>query len=197
MEYFIDLFETWGYLIVLLGSMIEGESIIIPACIFAYNGHLSIYKIMAIAFTGTLIADQGLYYVGRYHGHRFIKRFPSFKAPSERAFKLLHQWDYKFILSFRFIYGIRFISPIVIGAAKYPPNRYIPLNFIAAVCWTLISCGLGYFLGSVIEIIGYAIVEKYIFRFSLCLLAIVLLLGYFAWKKLHHHPDDSPPSEKE
>lgn len=190
MEYFHNLFETWGYLIVFLGSMIEGESIIIPACIFSYNGHLSITKIMIIAFTGTLIADQGLYYIGRYYGKRIIKKFPRFKSPSERAFKLLHQWDYKFILSFRFIYGIRFISPIVIGAAKYPPRRYIPLNFIAAVAWTLISCGVGYFLGSIIEIIGYAIVEKYMFRFSIFLLASVLLIGYFAWKKLHHHTDE-------
>lgn len=195
MEYFHNLFETWGYLIVFLGSIIEGESIIIPACIFSYNGHLDITKIMMIAFTGTLIADQSLYYVGRYYGRSIINRFPRFQKPSQRAFKLLHQWDYKFILSFRFIYGIRMISPIVVGAAHYPPGRYAVLNFIAAIVWTIGSCSLGYFLGSVIEVIGYVIVEKYMFRFSLLLLLIVLTVGYFAWKKLHHHDDE--PKEDE
>lgn len=197
MEYFEHLFDTWGYLIVFIGAIIEGESIIIPACIFSYLGYLSITKVMLIAFTGTLIADQSLYYVGRYYGRSILDRFPRFQKPARRAFKLLHQWDYKFILSFRFIYGIRMISPVVVGAAHYPAKRYAVLNLIAAVVWTIGSCSLGYFLGSVIEVIGYVVVEKYLFRFSIALLFLVLIAGYFTWKKLYGNHDDDNEEDHE
>ena len=190
MEYFIEIVKEWGYFAVLLGSMVEGESVILTACVMAYMGYLSIAKIVAIAFMGTLIADQSLYYVGRIYGHRIIERFPKLKAPSEKAFQLLHKWDIWFILSFRFIYGIRIVSPIVIGMSGVTPRRFIPLNFMAALVWTSISCTGGYLLGGVIEAIEFAVVEKYIFLISAGLLAILVTGGYFAWRKLHA-PSDS------
>ena len=185
MEYFFQLFEQWGYYIVFFGSLIEGESIMIPACIAAYFGHLNIFKVMGIAFVGTLVADQSLYYVGRFYGKNFVKRFPKFEKPAQKAFKLLHDWDYKFILSMRFIYGIRIISPIVVGSSGYPPSRFVSLNVLAAFLWAITSGTVGYCLGSVIEIIGYAVIERYLLIFSLSLLAIAIILGFFAWKKLH------------
>lgn len=185
MEYFYQLFQQWGYYIVFFGSLVEGESIMIPASIAAYFGHLNIFKIMIIAFCGTMIADQGLFYLGRFYGKEIISKFPKLEKPSQKAFKLLHDWDYKFILSMRFIYGIRIVSPIVVGSSGYPPSRFIPLNILAAFLWSLASGTIGYFLGSVIEVIGYAVVERYLLIFSLSLLIIALTVGYFAWKKLH------------
>jgi membrane protein DedA with SNARE-associated domain len=189
LEYFIEIVKEWGYLAVLLGSMIEGESVILTACVMAYMGYLSIAKIVGIAFFGTLVADQGLYYVGRLYGHKILERFPKLKAPSEKAFTLLHKWDLWFILSFRFIYGIRIVSPIVIGTSGVPPRRFIPLNFVAALVWTSISCTGGYLLGGIIDAIEFAVVERYIFLISAALLAILITGGYFAWKKLHHTPN--------
>ena len=62
----LEAFVTrWGYLAVFLGSLIEGESIILPAGYFASQGYLSLYKIMLIAFVGTVIADQLLFVFGR------------------------------------------------------------------------------------------------------------------------------------
>ncbi|MBW8309576.1 MAG: DedA family protein [Candidatus Paracaedibacteraceae bacterium] len=192
MEHFIEIVKEWGYLAVLLGSMIEGESVILTACVMAYMGYLSIAKIVAIAFMGTLIADQGLYYVGRVYGHRILERFPKLKVPSEKAFRLLKRWDIWYILSFRFIYGIRIISPVVIGAGGIPPSRFIPLNFISAIVWTSVSCTGGYLLGKGIEAIDFSVVERYIFLFSAGLLALVIGIGYMGWKKLHHTDNKNP-----
>ena len=140
MEYLIDIIKDWGYLAVFLGSLVEGESVILVACFMAHLGYLSLVKIMIIAFCGTLFADQALYYVGRYYGQAIIQKFHYLHAPANRAFALLHNWDIWFILSFRFIWGIRTISPIVIGSSGITPQRYTPLNLIAAIVWTLISC---------------------------------------------------------
>ena len=136
MEHVIEFIQNWGYLAVLFGAIIEGESIILTACYLAYKGVLEFPKVVTIAFFGTLFADQTLYMIGRHYGTKIIKKRPHWQAPADKAFRLLHKWDIWFILSFRFIYGIRAISPIVIGSSGVLPRRFIPLNFLAAVIWT-------------------------------------------------------------
>ena len=143
---------------------------------------------MIIAFLGTLLADQGLYYIGRHYGNRFFERFPKLKKKSERSFTLLHKWDAWFIISFRFIYGIRTISPIVIGAARVEPRRFIPLNLLSAVIWTLISCIGGYLLGGTFEVIieNFHVIKKYFVLVPLGILTIGFGLYYLLsqkWKK--------------
>lgn len=197
MDHLLELLKTWGYIVVLLGSMVEGESIILTACVAAYFGYMSMPKIVVIAFLGTLIADQSLYFIGRRYGHRILNRYPKLKTPAHRAFTLLHRWDFWFILSFRFIYGIRTISPIIIGTAGIPPRRFIPLNFLAAVIWTAASCSLGYVLGGIIESIDFHIVERYLLIISLTLLAILITIGYIGWRKLHPHHKTPLPSEEQ
>ncbi|MBM3633471.1 MAG: DedA family protein [Alphaproteobacteria bacterium] len=181
MEYLIDFIKDWGYIAVFLGSLVEGESVILVACFMAHLGYLSLTKIMIIAFCGTLFADQALYYVGRYYGQAIIQKFHRLHAPANRAFKLLHSWDIWFILSFRFIWGIRTISPIVIGSSGISPQRYTPLNILAAVIWTLISCIGGYMLSGVIEDIGLHVIKRYFGYFTIGI--IILVVGFIALKR--------------
>jgi membrane protein DedA with SNARE-associated domain len=181
MEYLIDFIKDWGYIAVFLGSLVEGESVILVACFMAHLGYLSLPKIMIIAFCGTLFADQALYYVGRYYGQAIIQKFHRLHAPANRAFKLLHSWDIWFILSFRFIWGIRTISPIVIGSSGISPQRYTPLNILAAVIWTLISCIGGYMLSGVIEDIGLHVIKRYFGYFTIGI--IILVVGFIALKR--------------
>src|SRR5262249_34132271 len=65
---------------------------------------------------------------------------------TKRVFYHLHRHSTLFIMGFRFIYGIRTISPIVIGAAGVGIKRFIFLNIIAAFVWANISCWGGYLL---------------------------------------------------
>ena len=181
MEHLIDFIKDWGYIAVFLGSLVEGESVILVACFMAHLGYLSLTKIMIIAFCGTLFADQALYYVGRYYGQAIIQKFHRLHAPANRAFKLLHSWDIWFILSFRFIWGIRTISPIVIGSSGISPQRYTPLNILAAVIWTLISCIGGYMLSGVIEDIGLHVIKRYFGYFTIGI--IILVVGFIALKR--------------
>jgi membrane protein DedA with SNARE-associated domain len=149
MNAFIEFVQQWGYWAVFLGSLVEGESVILTASAMARLGHLNIYKVALIAFCGTLIADQGLFFVGRYYGDAIFTKFPTLKQKSTKAFELLHKYDAAYIIACRFIYGIRTLSPIVIGAAGVKPARFIPLNFISALVWATISCTGGYLLGEV------------------------------------------------
>lgn len=175
MDYLIDIIKDWGYIAVFLGSLVEGESVILVACLMAHLGYLSLTKIMIVAFCGTLFADQALYYVGRYYGQALIQKFHRLHAPANKAFKLLHSWDIWFILSFRFIWGIRTISPIVIGSSGITPQRYTPLNLAAAIVWTLVSCIGGYMVAGLIEDIGLHMIKRYFGFFTIAVIVLIVI----------------------
>lgn len=172
-----EFIETWGYFAVFLGSLVEGESVIFAAGFLAHEGYLSLTKIILVSFTGTLIADQVLYQVGRYYGGHLLDRFPSLKSKADRVFYLLKRYDTLFILTFRFIYGIRTLSPLIIGASGVSVKRYSFLNFVAALIWSVGSCVAAYYLAHLIM--------EHLHLFSKVILGIVftsLVIGYGIYK---------------
>lgn len=146
-QFFLEHGPNIAYIILFLGSLVEGESVVLTAGILAYKGFLSLPAIIAISFTATLFADQALFFIGRLYGPGILERKPKLQEKSQRVFELLHKYNIWFILTFRFIYGIRTVSPLIIGTAGIPVKRFVILNFIAAVIWSVLSCLAGYALG--------------------------------------------------
>ncbi|GHS94609.1 hypothetical protein AGMMS49949_08520 [Alphaproteobacteria bacterium] len=180
-----------AYLIVFGGSLIEGETVILTASALAAAHYLSLRNIWLIAFLTTLCLDQGLYFYGHFlwkHPNKPIsERFPRLYRKSRRAVILLKRYDIWFILSFRFVYGIRALSPVVIGLCGILPRRFIPLNAISAFLWATISCSIGYWLGD--TFVGAKNAETSVMHYvqigilSLVGLALALILLRKGWKK--------------
>ncbi len=144
MEYWI---ETYGYAAVFVGCFLEGETILVLGAFAAHRGYLSLAGVCLAAFAGTFLGDQLYYFIGRKYGRRLIERRPTWHKASNRAQELLDRYGALFVLSFRFLYGLRTVSPVVIGITQMPIGRYTPLNFIAAGVWTAAIAGVGYVFG--------------------------------------------------
>ncbi|MBY0292460.1 MAG: DedA family protein [Alphaproteobacteria bacterium] len=173
-----EFIETWGYVAVFLGSLVEGESVIFVAGFLAHEGYLSLPKIILVSFVGTLFADQALYFVGRRYGSSIIDKFPSIKPKADKAFQLLRRYDTLFILSFRFIYGIRIISPVIIGSSGVGIKRFMILNLIAAIIWSVGSCVAAFYF-------AHLIMDQ-LHLLPKIILGIVVIgggIGYFIFKK--------------
>lgn len=175
-----EFIETWGYIAVFLGSLVEGESVIFVAGFLAHEGYLSLTNIIIVSFVGTLFADQVLYHIGRHYGNHLLDKFPSFRPKADRAFKLLRKYDSIYILSFRFIYGIRIISPLIIGSSGVEFKRFTILNLIAALIWSVGSCVAAYYF-------AHLIMDKLHFLPKI-LLGVILVLGgigfcIYKWRK--------------
>jgi len=69
----------------------------------------------------------------------------------EFAFTLLRRQENLFILSFRFIYGLRNISPFIIGMTGVSRVKFVVLNMLAAIVWANTFAWGGYTLGKVLE----------------------------------------------
>lgn len=115
------------------------------------HGYLSLYMVIFTAFSGTVIFEQIVYFIGRLYGKALLKKFPKFKDKAYRAMAFLRKYNTVFIFMYRFIYGIRNISPLMIGIARVPKLKYAILNVLASIVWASSIASLGYFCAGFLE----------------------------------------------
>ena len=140
---------------------------------------MSLQAVIFAAFLGTMITEQILYFVGRIYGMKLIDKHPNLKEKSQKVIEFLKKYDSAFIFGCRFVYGIRNISPVMIGAANIPPMKYSALNIPAAFIWAVVVAGAGYAFANVLEKAKDNL--QYVQYGALALL--ISALSYFLYKK--------------
>jgi len=176
----LNFIQKWGYVGLFIGSLIEGESIVLTISSMAYFGKFYLPKVILIAFIGTFLADQVLFYMGRYLGHGILDRYPKLNKSAKKIFHMLEKYDVPFILGFRFIYGIRIISPLLIGLSHISALKFTILNFISGVIWSVISCLLGYYIGAFSKIIGKDYGYIVVLFNAIIMLSIILVFHFIS-----------------
>jgi len=170
------LITQYGYVAVLMGTFLEGETILVLGAFAAHRGFLNIEWVIGCAFLGTLAGDQLYYFLGRTRGAKFLEKRPAWHALVERAFKLLRSNEILAILGFRFFYGIRSVSSFVIGMSQVPPLKFLILNSIGAAIWAITIGGLGYAFGVVLEQL-----ITHFKRYEMLALALIAVTGAVIW----------------
>jgi membrane protein DedA with SNARE-associated domain len=171
-----SLIDTYGYWAVLIGTFFEGETVLLLGGFAASQGYLVLRWVIVVAFLGTLFADQLFFLLGRRYSQPILARRPSWKSRSEKAQKLLERFRTPLILAFRFMYGIRTVTPFAIGMTNVPTGEFILLNIIGASVWALIVGTGGYLFGSALEtLLGN--IKHYEFH----ILGAIALAGALIW----------------
>jgi len=141
------------YLVILVWTFLEGETVVLitGALISGGNVNLHVWTLVLAAFLGSFGGDQAWFYIGRKYGTPLLARWPNMSKRVEWAFRLLRKEETIFILTFRFIYGLRNISPFVIGMAGVSRVKFLLLNLLAAAIWANTFAWGGYTMGKVLE----------------------------------------------
>jgi membrane protein DedA with SNARE-associated domain len=169
------LLADYGYWLIFATTFIEGESVVLIAGVAAAANHMSLPWVIFAAYVGSYLGDQLWFHVGRRYGQRLLRRFPRFQSPANRVFRLLERYDTGFILTFRFVYGVRNVTPFALGMSTVSALRFAVLNCIAAGMWAVTFAGAGYLFGhAVIAVIGD--MKAYIGYVLLALLFLALAL---------------------
>jgi membrane protein DedA with SNARE-associated domain len=148
-----ELILTYGYAAIGIGTFLEGETILVLGGFAAHRGYLELPWVLVSAFLGTLFGDQLYFYIGRTKGQSVLDKRPVWKSKSEKVFSLLEKHQVLLILGFRFLYGLRTVTPFVLGASKIAPLYFTILNILGAFTWTIVIGVLGYLFGHAIEVI--------------------------------------------
>jgi membrane protein DedA with SNARE-associated domain len=147
-----SLIENYGYLAVLVLTFIEGETIVILAGFAAQLGYLELPWVIAAAITGSFSGDQLWYYMGRHWGPKIIARRLSWQESADKVYKHLHRHKNFLILTFRFYYGLRNVTPFVVGSAQVGRLRFFILNLIGAIVWAFAFSYAGFLSGEAAEL---------------------------------------------
>lgn len=142
-----ELLSQYGYAAVFIGSLIEGETILILAGFAAHQGYLSFPLVVALAFCGGAIGDQFFFFLGRKYGQTLLGRFPRLKPHVDTVNKLIVRFHSAVIIMVRFMYGLRVAGPVAIGASGVRVWRFIVFNLLGAALWALTIGGAGYLFG--------------------------------------------------
>lgn len=148
-----QLLKEFGYLAVLVGTFLEGETVLVVAGFGAHQGYLSLPWVILAAFLGTLGGDQLWFWLGRRYGVRFLDRHPTVRHRSERAQRLFRRYGSVLVLSVRFLYGVRMALPFAIGMSRYPARRFFALDLLSAAIWAPLVAGLGYLFGRGLDVL--------------------------------------------
>jgi membrane protein DedA with SNARE-associated domain len=146
--------RTYGYLGLFLGTFFEGETILIVGGFTAHLGYLKLPWVMLFAFLGAFSGDQLFFFIGRYKGRTLLSRFPKLQIRVDKVHKAIERYHDLIILGFRFVYGIRILTPFVLGLDKgVKVRRFLVFNTLGALIWSVaVSLG-GFFSGAALQIL--------------------------------------------
>lgn len=145
------LLANYGYWAVFIGCLLEGETILILGGLAAHQHVLQWPQVMVWATLGGMIGDQMLFWTGRYFGPRLMPRLHRQQATIDRVSGLIERYPTASIFSVRFLYGMRLIGPLVIGASRLSPVRFSIINLLGAAVWAVLFVTAGYWAGEFLE----------------------------------------------
>jgi membrane protein DedA with SNARE-associated domain len=165
------------YLIAFIWTFLEGETFVLFAGFAAAQGLLNPFLLLAVVWLGSFSGDQTYFWIGRYFGLRLLNRFPRWRRGVEAALYWLERYNTGFILTFRFIYGVRNFSSFAMGMSAVRWQRFMILNFAAAGLWATSFVAVGYFLGHAFR----AVLRPLAQSFSLVMLIAFVFFAVAIW----------------
>lgn len=176
------LIHTYGYLAVAVGTLLEGETVLVAAGVAAHHGYLSLPTVIVVATLGGFLGDQIFFFLGRRYGTVLLVRFPSLQPRAARVTALLDRYHVPLILAVRFLYGLRTVGPAAIGMSSVSWVRFSTLNLVGAIVWAALFAGVGYGLGQ-----GLVEAERALGvsqRWVLALFLLAVVVGWvIAWRR--------------
>jgi membrane protein DedA with SNARE-associated domain len=148
------LVQHYGYAIILLGSLGEGQPIMLFGGFAAHRGHLELVPWVILAgAVGNFLALQIWFLVGRKFGQPLIERRPNWASRVQKVQGWLEQYELLLIIGIRFIAGMSGVGSLAIGMTQVGILRFTVLNGLGAVLWATTLAVAGYLLGSLLEVV--------------------------------------------
>ena len=147
----IKLVETYGYKIVFISALFEGEVVLVLAGLAVFAGYLTISGVFLAAIIGAIVGDTSWFLLGKYKGEVLVAKWSFFSRKVNKSKSLPKKRSEVLILVMRFIYGFRTIIPFVLGISKFKTSKFLIFNLVSAFVWVIIIGTSGYIFGSIIE----------------------------------------------
>ena len=155
-QFLIDALTEYGYIILFVWSVMEGELGLVMAGTMVHTGHMNMPTAILVAGLGGFVGDQIYFAIGRYNKtwlHRYLKKH---RRKFALAHLLLKRYGWPVIFIQRYLYGLRTVIPMSIGLTRYSARKFALINFLSAQVWATVTIVLAYIFGEqILAILEY------------------------------------------
>ena len=170
------LIQSHGYLVLVIGCLLEGEALLALAGFAAHQGYLHLPTVIAVATAAGFAGDQIFFWIGRRHGDWALARLPSASTHVQRVHRLVERRGVLVVVLVRFAYGLRIAGPVIIGTSRFSAAQFAVYNALGAMLWATLIASLGWLFGRTVERLLGDIHRFELWAVGLALLAFVIWL---------------------
>lgn len=145
------LIAQYGYAAVFLGTLLEGETVLLLAGYAAHRGYLDFAVLTGVAGLGAVTGDQFFFWLGRRHGTVLLQRRPDLRGKVQHALDLIQRHPTSIVLTMRFMWGLRIALPVAVGLSNVSRWRFFWLNLASALLWAPLVGSAGYAFGALLS----------------------------------------------
>jgi membrane protein DedA with SNARE-associated domain len=173
------LLKQYGYGILFIWSILEGEMGLIMGGLLCHSGDMNLVLAIFVAGLGGFVGDQIYFYIGRYNKEYIAKKFPHHNRKFALATLLLRKYGMGIVFIQRYMYGMRTILPIAIGLTRYSAKKFAIINIISAWCWAALTIVPVWYFGKEIIDLFHRLLANWYY-----VLPIVFIILFFLYRKI-------------
>jgi membrane-associated protein len=156
-----SIIESGSYLLIaliiyaesgmLIGFFLPGDTLLLTAGVFAAQGKLSLWLIIAIIAVCAILGDNTGYYIGKIMGKRLFRKKDGIlfrQEYVERAEQFFEKYGAKTMLIAHYVPIVRSFAPLVAGVGHMPRWKFFVYDAVGNISWAIIITLLGYWFGS-------------------------------------------------
>lgn len=171
---------AFGESLVAVGLLLPGSTLCVFAGFLALHGKGDILLLVSVAALGAFAGDLLSYLLGaRFSAPMLQSRILAKRLNLVRRAELFFA-DHggKSVFFGRFFGPVRGFIPFVAGGAGMRPGAFVGYAVISALLWGMAYPGIGYLAG-----VSWQNVQKWSGRFSLVILAALILTALWIWRR--------------
>jgi phosphatidylglycerol lysyltransferase len=185
------LLLKYGYALLFVGVMAEGETFLLVGAFLARQGVLILPAVVFVAIVANSTIDQIYFQLARVRGRAWLERRFAKSPRFAKLVDLMSRHARWVLLASRFAVGFRILIPAACGAMGMPPRTFTSLNLIASVLWAVPTALVGYYLAGPLAALLPRL-RHYELLLALLVVAIPALVfatrqarRLFPWRELH------------
>ncbi len=181
-KYVLDLINSFGYLGMFLGMVLEAVIIIIPSelilatgGILAAKGIFNFWVSFFVGLLGSIFCAIVIYYMGYFGGKAFAKKYGKYFFMKDNDIEKSNSWYDKYGLIAaavgRNIPIVRTLISLPIGIARVSFIKFLIYTTIGSIPWTFIFVYFGYSLGN-----NWTVLKNVTDKLKIPIIIILLLI---------------------
>jgi membrane protein DedA with SNARE-associated domain len=184
---FITGLGYWGIMLGLMIEVIPSEIVLAFAGYLVQRGDINFVEAVIFGTIGGTIAQIFVYWIGRYGGRPFLRKFGKYIFIKEKQIDQAEAWFNRYgtgvIFTARFIPVVRHAISVPAGMARMPLGKFTLYTTLAIIPWSIMFIYLGKTLGANYKDISHKAAPYIMPIVIVALVATALYLAYMLMKR--------------